>query len=432
MISSASARIFSTLTELENSDQLAFYGGESIRPKDRPWPQWPVYTPSLIKNFQSILDSRCWSISSNFNGHPLRSTTFAEEFANYNGVKYCVPTDHGSSAIIAALNAIGIEKGDEVILTGLTWVACPISIIKAGGKPVMVDIDPNTQCMDPKAFISAITPKTKAVLVVHLYNSMAKMDDIMSIAKKHNLAVIEDCAQAHGAEWMGHKAGSIGHIGVFSFQHGKPLASGEGGAVITSDEDIFFRLQQSITHGRILSPNPIMGHVRLDEVGSVMGGNMALPEFQAAILLDSLPLLDQMNEKREQNAKYLDESLSKIPGLFPIKPYPSNNKRSYYHYSIRFNNQFYPNISADLFCQFLENELHTWIHPTYPPLDQHKLFHPSIVGSPDAYLCHDLKNALDQHKHTILIHHSVLLGSQKDMNDIISAFKKIHEICGRE
>lgn len=430
-MSLASGRLSEPLIRTTSTDGLAFYGGGSVRSNNNLWPQWPVYTPSLISEFQSILDSRCWSISSNFNGNPLRSSIFAEEFAHYNGTKYCVPTDHGSSAIIAALNAIGLEKGDEVILTGLTWVACPISVIKAGGKPVMVDIDPDTQCMDPKAFESAITKRTKAVLVIHLYNSMANMDEIMSIAENNNLVVIEDCAQAHGAEWRGKKAGSIGHVGVFSFQHGKPLASGEGGAVITSYDDLYFNVQQSTTHGRVLSPRPTIGHVRLDEVGSVMGGNMALTEFQAAILLDSLPQLDQMNEKREQNAKYLDDILDKIPGLATIKPYSGNNKRSYYHYSIRFNHEIYPDLSVDLFCQFLEAELHTWIHPTYPPLNQHKLFHPSIVGDHETYTCHDLNNALNQYKRTILIHHSVLLGSQSDMEDIILAFTKIHEKCGK-
>lgn len=411
-----------------NTAKLAYYGGTSVRLEASSWPKWPLYSNDLIREFEAILESHCWSISSNYNGQKLRYEKFAKEFAAYCGTRYCIPTDHGSSAIIAALNALGIGKGDEVILPALTWVSCPISILKTGAQPILVDVEPCTQCIDPVAIEEAITPKTKALLVVHLYSCMANLDKILAIAKQHNLIVIEDCAQAHGAEWQGRKAGSLGDIGVFSFQHGKPLASGEGGAVVTSNPDVFLKVQQATMHGRIIDPDPRFGHVRLKEVGNSLGGNMALPEFQAAVLLDSLPQLDRMNEIREENARYLDEELAKIPGLLPINSYENNNKRSYYHYNIRFDESIYSGLDASLFCELLESELHTWIHPTYPPLNSHPLYKPTVYLLENASLTADFPNAEMEHKRTLLFHHSNLLGTRNDMDDIVKTFEKIYEV----
>jgi len=408
--------------------KLAYYGGQPVRSHQKNWPKWPIFSLKLLKEFKQILERRSWSISSNYDGNKLKYEEFSDAFAKYNGVKYCVPTDHGSSAIIAILSSLGIGEGDEVIVTGLTWVACPVSILKVRATPILVDVDPNTQCIDPQKIQQAITKQTKAILVVHLYSVMADMDSIMKIAHKNKLFVIEDCAQAHGAEWERKKAGSLGHAGVFSFQHGKPLASGEGGAVLTSDPKLYDLLQQSITHGRIINPTPIYGHVRLKEKGNIIGGNMALPEFQAAILLDALPALDALNQKRFKNAQYLDKHLNQIPGLETIKPYKKNNMRSYYHYNIRFKPDVYKKLNADLFCKILESELHTWIHPTYPPLNVHPLYSPQIKQIKN----YELPVATKEHQTTILLHHSVLLGSQHDMNDIIASFQKVYEIFSRE
>lgn len=416
----------------KQSSKLAYYGGQSVRSQQKNWPSWPVFSPNLLKEFGKILERRCWSISSNYDGKKLKYEEFAEAFSAYNGVKYCVPTDHGSSAIIAVLTALGIGEGDEVILTGLTWVACPVSILKVRATPVLVDIDPNTQCINPQEIKKAITSRTKAILVVHLYSSMADMDSIREIASENNLFIIEDCAQAHGAEWEGKKAGSLGHVGVFSFQHGKPLASGEGGAIITSDRKLYNLFQQAITHGRIINRAPIEGHVRLKEKGDIIGGNMALPEFQAAILLDTLPTLETLNQKRFNNAKYLDKCLGQISGLEPIKPYAKNTMRSYYHYNIRFKPEIYKELNVNLFCKIIESELHTWVHPTYPPLNDHPLYAPQKhhkylgkIKDPNSYA---LPVATKEHQTTILLHHSVLLGSQDDMDDIVASFQKIHEI----
>ena len=164
---------------------------------------------------------------------------FEERFAAYCGVKHCMALNSGTSALHLALLAAGIGPGDEVITVSMTFVATTAAILYCGAKPVFVDVDPDTWTMDPKLIEAAITPRTKAILPVHLHGLMADMDPIMEIARRHGLVVIEDAAQSHGAEYKGRRAGSIGDIGCFSFYPGKNLgAYGEGGAVVTNNPDL--------------------------------------------------------------------------------------------------------------------------------------------------------------------------------------------------
>src|SRR5438105_2229578 len=164
---------------------------------------------------------------------------FEERFAAYCGAKHCMAVNSGSSALHLALLAAGIGPGDEVITVSLTFVATTAAILYCGARPVFVDVDPDTWTMDPALIEAAITPRTKAILPVHLHGLMADMDPIMALARNNGLAVIEDAAQAHGAEYKGRRAGSIGHLGCFSFYPGKNLgAFGEGGAVVTSDPEL--------------------------------------------------------------------------------------------------------------------------------------------------------------------------------------------------
>ena len=164
---------------------------------------------------------------------------FEERFAAYCGAKHCMALNSGTSALHLALLAAGIGPGDEVITVSMTFVATTAAILYCGAKPVFVDVDPDTWTMDPKLIEAAITPRTKAILPVHLHGLMADMDPIMEIARRHGLVVIEDAAQSHGAEYKGRRAGSIGDVGCFSFYPGKNLgAYGEGGAVVTNNPDL--------------------------------------------------------------------------------------------------------------------------------------------------------------------------------------------------
>ena len=175
--------------------------------------------------------------------HGPELTAFEERFAGYCGTKYCIALNSGTSALHLALLAAGVGPGDEVITVSMTFVATAAAILYCGAKPVLVDIDPSTWTMDPSLVETVVTPRTKAILPVHLHGLVAEMDPIMEIARRHGLVVIEDAAQSHGAEYKGRRAGSIGDIGCFSFYPGKNLGGyGEGGATVTDNPDLARRM----------------------------------------------------------------------------------------------------------------------------------------------------------------------------------------------
>ncbi|MFZ6035977.1 MAG: DegT/DnrJ/EryC1/StrS family aminotransferase [Patescibacteria group bacterium] len=234
-----------------------------------------------------------------------------QKIAEYVGVPYAVGLNSGSDALTASLIALGITPGDEVIVPTFTYIATAEAVAIAGGKIVFVDINPKTFNVDPKLLEAAITKKTKAIIPVHLYGQAAEMDAIMAIAQKHKLYVIEDCAQAIGAEYNGKKVGSFGTTGCFSFFPTKNLgAYGDGGMVVTSDKKIAEYLRQWRIHGQ-----PKKYYT------DFVGASSRLDTMQAAILLAKLPYLDDWNAKRQRLAARYDELLvdSKIttPSIAP-------------------------------------------------------------------------------------------------------------------
>lgn len=196
------------------STKLAIRDGVALA-KHEDWPSWPTYSNRCLKSLEGVLHSLRWTLSGFYGGNITYDERFCESFANYNSTKYALTVDHGSSAIILAMQALGISFGDEVIIPGLTWVSCASSVIKINAKPVFVDIEGDTLCIDPIKVEEAITSKTRAILVVHLYSAMANMEFLKKISEKYKIPIIEDCSQAHGAVWNGKKAGSIGDIGIF-------------------------------------------------------------------------------------------------------------------------------------------------------------------------------------------------------------------------
>jgi len=191
---------------------LAILGGKPVRDtKVYPWPKWPVWDKNEEKALIETLNSGVWS----YNGP--KEVEFDRMFAEYTGVKYAISAANGTVTLQMALEACGIGIDDEVILPGLTWQATAATILDVNATPVFVDVCEDTWCIDPKEIEKAITPRTRAIIPVHLYGSFCDMDEILRIARKHNLYVIEDCAHKHGGEWNGKKAGSIGDIGSFSF-----------------------------------------------------------------------------------------------------------------------------------------------------------------------------------------------------------------------
>lgn len=211
--------------------RLALLGGNPVR--EKPWPQYPRYGKDIEEAVLRTLHSNCL--------HPMsgnETRLFEQEFATYHGVQEAAAFAHGTLAIQAAMAAAGIGCGDEVIVPAYTYAASAGAAVDQNAVPVFADVEPKAQGLDPEDFKRKITPRTKAVVVVHANGYPADMDAIMPIAEEHNLIVIEDCSHAHGATHRGRKVGTIGHIGAFSIQHKKNFPAGIGGIAITRDPSI--------------------------------------------------------------------------------------------------------------------------------------------------------------------------------------------------
>jgi dTDP-4-amino-4,6-dideoxygalactose transaminase len=248
---------------------------------------------------------------------------FEERFASYCNVAHCKAVNSGTSALHLALLAAGVGAGDEVITVPMTFVATTAAILYSGARPVFVDVDPDTWTMDPGLIEAAITPRTKAILPVHLHGLMADMDAILAIARRHKLIVIEDAAQAHGAEYKGRRAGSIGSLGCFSFYPGKNLgAYGEGGAVVCNDSELAQRVALLRDWGQESKYN----HV-------VAGYNYRMDGIQGAILNVKMKYIEAWTESRRAVAARYDNLLEGLPAKRPSAP--PYSRHVYHVYSLQ-------------------------------------------------------------------------------------------------
>jgi len=248
---------------------------------------------------------------------------FEENFASYCKSRYCVALNSGTSALHLALLATGVSSGDEVITVSMTFVATTAAILYCGAKPVFVDIDPHTWTMDPKLVEAAITPRTKAILPVHLHGLMADMDPIVEVARRNRLVVIEDAAQSHGAEYRERRAGSIGDIGCFSFYPGKNLgAYGEGGAVITDNPELARTMRLLRDWGQESKYRHIMH-----------GFNYRMEALQAAVLNVKMDYIEKWTEGRRSVAAQYDRLLAQSRCQLPAPP--PDSRHVYHVYGIR-------------------------------------------------------------------------------------------------
>ena len=248
---------------------------------------------------------------------------FEEEFAKFVGAKYGIATNSGTSALHVALLAAGIGEGDEVITTPFTFAATGNSILYTGARPVFVDIDPETFTIDPSKIEEAITDKTKAIMPVQLYGQSADMDAIMKIAKEHDLIVIEDAAQAHGAEYNGVKVGNLGDMACFSFYPTKNMTTSEGGMITTNNEEFAENAKIYRAHGSATKYHH-----------DVLGYNFRMTDIGAAIGIEQLKKLESFNDKRIENAKYLNEALADCD-LIETPVVKDGYKHVYHQYTIK-------------------------------------------------------------------------------------------------
>lgn len=257
----------------------------------------------------------------------IEDEAFEKDFAEYCGIKYCVGVGNGLDALMLALKALDIGEGDEVIVPSNTYIATALAVTYVGATPIFVEPDIKTYCIDPNRIKAAITNNTKVIMPVHLYGNACEMDTIMSIAKAHDLKVVEDCAQAHGATYKGRKIGTFGEAAGFSFYPGKNLgALGDAGAVITSDKKIADKIRALGNYGSDYKYHHIY-----------KGNNSRLDEFQAAFLSAKLPYLEKMNVERRRIA---DRYMNEIKNDKIILPFIANDVLPVWHiFGIRTNDR---------------------------------------------------------------------------------------------
>jgi dTDP-4-amino-4,6-dideoxygalactose transaminase len=341
--------------------KLALLGGRpTIEPALELRALWPPVDEATGRKLQDLYLSRRWTAFDDTEG------LFTQAFAQHHGTQHGIFMINGTVTLQCALGAYGIGPGDEVIVPALTWYATAMAVHYVGAQPVFVDIDRETLCMDPDKMESAITPRTKAVIPVHLYGSMADMERILAIARKHGLRVIEDCAHMHGGIWDGKGIGSIGDVGSFSFQQSKTMASGEGGICITNDAyaaERMFRMKQ-IGYGPGERPN----NIRIGPPTGLLCYPFRATAFQALILLEQLKTLDARLERYRKAAEYLEGRLRQTTRIRFQTRGRKAQRQGYFGWVMIFDDPEYDDIPLSVIQQALVAEglpaLPTW-DPVY-------------------------------------------------------------------
>lgn len=416
--------------------KLSIHGGTPIRDsRKEPWPQWPVSTGDDESRLLEVLRSGVWS----YNG-PMEME-FLRRWAEFSGTEYAVAAVNGTVTLQLALEALDIGWGDEVILPGLTWQATAASVVDVNAVPILVDVDPRTWCIDPTAIEAAITPKTRAVMPVHLYGSMPDMDAILAIAEKHSLAVIEDCAHQHGSSWRGRPVGSLGTIGSFSLQLSKVMTAGEGGLLTTSDREIWIRLDALRNCGRRpegAMPEADKGGGRYSSDGDlIQSGNYRITEFQAAVLLGALERLPAQMERRARSGEILDAGVAEIAGVEPMLRDERQTTRAYFNYAFRYDSSVFAGggIPSHVFHEALSAELGIPFEACYEPLNNCSLYRPRTKKryriseehwaaiDPSRFPLPVCERAFLEE--SVTVHHKLLLDTDEAMHRILDAIRKI-------
>jgi dTDP-4-amino-4,6-dideoxygalactose transaminase len=358
-------------------NELALNGGTPVR--SNPYPSWPSGDDREIDAVADVIRSGDWG------GYPEPGRyggKFETSFAEYQGAKHGILMSNGTITMEVALKALGIGWGDEVIIPALTFAATAYAPIAAGALPVIVDVTPDTWCIDPDLVEAAITPKTKAIMPVHLGHHMADMDRIMAIATNHGLAVVEDCAHAHGQQWQGTGAGCIGDFGSFSHQSSKILTSGEGGSLLTSDDDLAQRAHSLIDCGRAKDA---------DEKQYTFGANYRLGELHAALLVVAMERFPAQQAERAESGKLFEELVAQVSGVRTMPVDPRVTRWSFYNYILAIDPDAFAGRTNEIVCAALEAE-GIPAEVQYPSMNRYELFQPSLSRLP---VCVEFADRLD-------------------------------------
>jgi L-glutamine:2-deoxy-scyllo-inosose/3-amino-2,3-dideoxy-scyllo-inosose aminotransferase len=357
--------------------QLALLGGRPVFDPALNWRKiWPPVDGKTEEELIRLYRSRLWT------AYDEAELDFARAFAEHSGVRHGVFTMNGTVTLQCALSAYGVGPGDEVIVPALTWYAAAIPPHYLGATPVLVDVERDTLCIDPQKLEAAITERTKAVIPVHLYGSMADMDAIMDIARRHDLRVVEDCAHAHGGIWAGKRIGSIGGVGSFSFQHSKTMSSAEGGICITNDTDVAERMFR-LTHIGY-GPGEVLGHAKSGPPDGLLCYPFRATAFQAVILHEQLRTLDERVRRYGESARYLETRLGQSTKIRFQKRGRKADQQGYFGWAMIFDDPAYSDVPLQAWQKALNAE-GLPVMPTWAPVYRFVLFNlrPSAYRVPE-------------------------------------------------
>ena len=411
----------------------AILGGTPVRTHRQTWPEWPVWNKSDEEYVVEILRRGEWSRAG------VRDSVveeFEKQWAQALGAKRCLATVNGTNSLITSLRMLDVGGGDEVIVTPYTFIATISSILEVGAMPVFADVDPETFQIDPAKIEEKITRRTRAILPVHILGLPSDMIRIMEIARRHNLLVVEDACQAWLAEINNRKVGNFGNTGCFSFQVTKNISIGEGGAIISDDDELMDRCHSYHNCGRAYGK-------MVDPVGGqyiMRGNNLRMTEYQAAIGLSGLKRLDEQTTVRNRNAEYLKSKISSIPGIMPYRLYDSVTRAAFHLFPFRYKKEEFNNLSREQFLSALRAEGvpasggYTGLLFSMPYLDDafqsknYQAMYPEKMLNFERFVEQNQcpESELLSNETGVWIFQSLLLGTFSDMDDIYNAIEKIH------
>jgi len=399
---------------------LALLGGSTS--KSKPFPLWPQFDEKEQNALNEVLESRVW-----WSTPGTRTLAFEQSFAKFHGASHGIAVTNGTAALEVTMAALGINAGDEVILPNFTFVATASAVLFANALPVLVDVDPETYCIDPDLVDVAITPRTKAIIAVHMGGHPADLDRLQQIANARGLALIEDSAHAHASEWRGRRVGTFGVAGTFSFQSSKLMTAGEGGMIISSDDN--FERQARAVHDCGRMPGEwFYSHF-------IYGSNYRLSEWQGAILHVQLGRLDEQTQLRHKNSRLLDRLLREIAGLTPQKLDQRCTRNGQYAYIFHMDNKHFAGISTERFIAAMNAE-GIPNQASYPPLhelhvfrngDYRKRLSGKQAEADHAFLRQKFPATQKAAWETVWIPQPALLGDEEDMHEIVAALSKIQK-----
>jgi perosamine synthetase len=413
---------------VSDSGVPAILGGQKIRTKE--WPVWPQWKPEVYeKQVLNVLRSGVWS-------RAKVVTQFESKWAETIGTKRCLAVVNGTNALITSVVQLDIGAGDEVIVTPYTWISSIQAVLISVAMPVFVDVDPETYQMDPAKIEAKITPRTRAIMPVHIMGMPANMVKIMEIARKHNLLVIEDACQAWLAEIDHKKVGTFGNAGCFSFQNSKHLPMGEGGAIVSDDEKFIDRCYSY--HNMGLPYGGVIGAVGQ---GSVMlGTKLRITEYQAAIGLAQLGVLEEQTSLRNTNAAYLKSQIKGLPGIKPYKLYDNVTRAAFHFFCFRYKNEEFKNLPRERFLEALTAEGIPNLSGYAPFLNrqpylenafQSKNFKKMYTKDELDFKKFSEKNECPENDklcvEAVWLGQNMLLAEKSDLDDVASAIERIHK-----